>query len=758
MRTDEHVPGPSPEVPYPAEGDGVSIREYWQVIRKRTWVILFVAALVVGSSVLFVLSQQNIYQAEATLEIRTETPRVLGADIEPVINPVDGARYFSTTEYFETQYLIIGSRSVADRVVESLQLAENLEFLGLDDIDDPDDLAEALDLVDPAQHLMALTTVEPVMDSHIVRIQVEHSDPALAALLANTIAQVYIERNEYRQLRGTNQAFEWLASERTALRQRVETAEDLLLGYRQTHNMHSASLESRQQHLSTLLGTVNARLVAAETDVQEIRSERRHIREVREAGDVTEVPIPAVIDNALIQSLKEHRESLVDELSRLRSRYGERHHEVEGLNESLAQVSSAIEREIEAVLDSYDIRLGSADARRSSLSEERDEILAEMQALSRSQPNYSQLERDILMNSNILTIIERRYAETDLYRRQYDVSNIEVLDSAVAPEIPIRPRKKLVVLVAMMLGLLLGVGFAFLLEVADNTIRTQEDVEQVLGFTFLGVVPSIRASRSVRGFDKIASEVADGNTDLFIHQHPKSSVAECCRSIRTNLHFMSTDHPLKTILVTSAGPREGKTSTAISLATVMAQANNRVLLVDTDMRRPRIHKAFDLANRVGLTSLILGEVDYDTAIRETVVPNLDVLPCGPIPPNPTELMHTSRFRDIVDGLKNQYDRIIFDSPPVIAVADAMILGNAVDGALFVIKTGHTTREVVRRAKELLEGINARLLGAILNDLNLEDRAYRYHYYYSYYYRYGQYYQETEDGAIEGEVTTLEKPA
>ncbi|MCA9566074.1 MAG: CpsD/CapB family tyrosine-protein kinase, partial [Myxococcales bacterium] len=227
---------------------------------------------------------------------------------------------------------------------------------------------------------------------------------------------------------------------------------------------------------------------------------------------------------------------------------------------------------------------------------------------------------------------------------------------------------------------------------------------------------------------------------------PKSSVAECCRSIRTNLHFMSPDQKLGALLVTSAGPREGKTSTAVSVATVMAQSGNRVLLVDTDMRRPRLHRALEQENTLGMSNLILGENTYEEAIQRTVVPNLDLLPCGPIPPNPTELMHTERFRTVIKELRSRYDRVIFDSPPVIAVADSMILGNFVDGVLFVIRSGQTNKEVVRRAKMNLEGINAPILGAILNDLDLEDRAYRYHYYYSYYSRYGQYYEEDPQDA------------
>ena len=406
--------------------------------------------------------------------------------------------------------------------------------------------------------------------------------------------------------------------------------------------------------------------------------------------------------------------------------------------------------ELSGIVDGYDIRLDAIEAREDELIEQQEILNGELTALSQAGPAYYAFEREIETQARALSLIEERRKEADLHRQQQDVNNIEVLDAAIVPESPIRPRRSFILAVATIFAGLFGIGFAFLLELLDNTVRTQEDVERMLGFTFLGVVPSIKKPQ--RGSRR---SVDEGSSDLFIHRHPKSTVAECCRSIRTNLHFMSPDKPLKRILITSAGPREGKTFNAINVATVMAQSNNRVLIVDTDMRRPRIHRAFGMDNSVGLTNLILGEVDYEEAIAHTDIPQVDVLRCGPIPPNPTELMHTDRFRAVIDALDDRYDRIIYDSPPVIAVADAMILANSVDGVVFVIKTGQTSKEVVKRAKSLLSAINAPLLGAILNDLDLEDRAYRYHYYYSYYYRYGQYYQEEE---LDGKVGSKKREA
>lgn len=725
-----------------SEGGGLPFREYFGVIRKRLWTIVFVTAVGIGLGALYLSNQVPIYQAQATIEIRTETPQVLGGDIQPVIDPVAGARYWSTQEYFETQYRIIRSRSVAEEVVTALQLAEDLGFLGIDPEASAEARANAIEAIDPIAHLIGMISVVPVQESHLVQIVVENRDPELATQIANTLAEVYVGRNERRQQRGTDAAFHWLEVERASMRERVEEAEHDLLAFRQENSIHTVTLSARQQELSDRLASLEALLDEANADLRELQRERREVRRAREASEPEEVAVPAVVNNELIQNLKEQLENLRIEQARLEGRYGERHPDRVGVADAADTVREAIRREIDNVLASYEVPVERAEARVAQLSEDRGAVLDEMRALSQVEPEYNQRRRDIDNQADVLAMIERRYKETDLYRRQQDVNNIEVLDAAIVPDFPIRPRKRFTMAVAMLLGGLMGVAAAFLLEVLDNTVRTQEDVERTLGFTFLGVVPSIKSSQRDRARDRRQPVTEPVHRDLFIHANPKSSVAECCRSIRTNLHFMSPDKELRRLLVTSAGPREGKTSTAINLATVIAQSNHRVLLVDTDMRRPRLHKAFGMGNAVGMTSLILGEVDYEEAIQKTQVPNLDLLACGPIPPNPTELMHTDRFKHIVEQLSERYDRVIYDSPPVIAVADAMILGNTVDGVLFVIKSGQTAKDVVKRAKEQLEGINAPLLGAILNDLDLEDRAYRYHYYYSYYNRYGQYYEET----------------
>jgi capsular exopolysaccharide synthesis family protein len=299
------------------------------------------------------------------------------------------------------------------------------------------------------------------------------------------------------------------------------------------------------------------------------------------------------------------------------------------------------------------------------------------------------------------------------------MSNVRVLDRAEAPEKPTSPKPLRNLVLAVAIGLLAGIGLAFLVEALDTTITTREHIEERLAIPFLGIIPTIERDKSEHG------------TDLFVHEHPQSAAAECLRSIRANLLFMSPEKALRTILVTSSSPGEGKTTAAILLAEIMADAGHRVLLIDADMRRPRVHKVFRLAVESGLSSLILGDGRLDSVTRATNIKNVDVLPVGPIPPNPTELIHTAAFKAILAAAAERYDRVIIDSPPAGVVADAVVISTQVDGTLFVLRAGETSRDAALRSVRALADVNARVFGAVLNALDIQRERYGRHYYYGY---------------------------
>jgi capsular exopolysaccharide synthesis family protein len=298
-----------------------------------------------------------------------------------------------------------------------------------------------------------------------------------------------------------------------------------------------------------------------------------------------------------------------------------------------------------------------------------------------------------------------------------------------------------------MLGFLLGIGIALTLEQLDRTIRGVEEAE-ALGVTILGVMPHIEdggqlqsAAYGRRKRRQAAAQLV--NRDLVVHTHPRSTVAECCRTIRTNLTFMSTDTPRKTIVVTSAGPREGKTTVAMSLAISLAQSGKRVLLVDTDLRKPRLHRALGIPLARGVTSVLVGEHSLKEAIQDTVIPNLSLLASGPIPPNPSELLHTAQFGQLLDELRPMFDQIIFDSPPLAAVTDAAIIAPQVDGVILVVHSERTTRDALRTALRQMRDVRSQLTGGVLNEVDLSGHSYGYS---SYYYYHNEGYYETKSAS------------
>jgi polysaccharide biosynthesis transport protein len=363
--------------------------------------------------------------------------------------------------------------------------------------------------------------------------------------------------------------------------------------------------------------------------------------------------------------------------------------------------------------------------------------------LSKLEVEYKPLQRAAEQNTKMYGLIASRQKEIDI-TGPMKTNNVRVLERAVVPGAPVRPKPVQNLLLGLLVGLGTGIALAFAIEALDNTLKTQADVEQTLGVPVLGLVPVIGAAAGGE-----AAQAGDNvrERDLGVFLDPKSIAAECCRSIRTNILFMSPDRPTRTIVVTSPSPQEGKTTTAINLGVTMAEAGGRVLIVDTDMRRPRLHRSFGVPNQTGISSVIVGKVTLEEAIKRTDVPNLDVLPCGPVPPNPSELLHTERFSAVLADCARLYDRIILDSPPTSAVTDPAVLGNLADGVVLVVKAGETTRDSATHARRQLMTAKARLLGVVVNAIDFSNPAYGYDYYYRNYYRYGYTYGNGPDGKV-----------
>lgn len=390
---------------------------------------------------------------------------------------------------------------------------------------------------------------------------------------------------------------------------------------------------------------------------------------------------------------------------------------------------TALRREVESVLGAFRNEYQDIAATERNLQDLLDRTKLEAFELNKFERDYLELKRTHDNNQRLYELVLKRLKDTSI-TGMLQASNVRILDRARPSSVPSRPNPVRNVLWALLLGMIGSVGLAFLVESLDRTIMSQQQIEERLGLAFLGIVPRIETPKT------------GGSRDLLVHEQPKSAAAECLRAVRTNLLFMSPEKPLKSILVTSSGPQEGKTTTATALAITMVANGNRVLLVDADMRRPRVHRVFGIEATGGLSSLILGDGTLEGSVKETDIPNLFMLPCGPIPPNPAELLHTAAFRRLINDMAACFDRVVIDSPPVGVVADAAVIGTCVDGVLVVLRAGRTDRDAAQQAVRQLRDVKAPLLGVVLNDLDLEEQRYG-HYSYSYYYRYGYYEVERE---------------
>ncbi len=726
-----------------AQGAGpiVDVRAYWFVLVKWRWLVVLFTAVSLATVAAITLRQPKIYQAQVSLVIDLRTPQILGDKVQDVVDT--GATYWASKEFYETQYKVMTSRAVAQRVVDKLDLARDAKFLELDKIADARMREKAFAASDPVAVLLGKVRVEPVKDSRIALILAEDGDPKRATELANSMAEAYIDENLEQRVDVTRDATKWLRDQLDDLKTKLGTAEVALYNFKKDNDILTASLEDRQSMVSQRLAAVNDALTRVRTRRAELDARMHQIELIREevaqgGGSEAWLKLPQVEGSSVVQGLRLRELAANEEIAEMKDRYGENHPKDVAAVDKLEQVRRNLDSEIQKIISGLEIEHREALDTERNLNALLEATKREAFEVNRREIDYGRLKREEVNYGSLYDLVLKRQKESDL-SGMLRVNNVRLLDAAQEPAVPARPKVKLILGVGALFSLLGGIALAFFFEYLDNTVKTQEDVERVVGTSFLGIIPSLRDQAKL---DAATSERDTRARDLYIHSRPKSNVAESCRAIRTNLLFMATEKPLKKLLVTSSGPKEGKTTTVVNLGITFAQSGQKVLLVDSDMRRPRLHRAFGTANDVGMSSVIVGQARLEQVLKTTDVPGLSLLTCGPVPPNPAELLHTERFRDLVEELGKHYDRVIFDSPPVQAVTDPLILAGLTDGAVLVAKAARTTRDACARTLRALTDVNARVLGVILNDVDLDSKSYGY-YYYQYYQRYGYYYGERD---------------
>lgn len=728
-----------------AEGEldsGLDVREYLRVLWSHKWLIILVTAAVGVGVIFYTMRQPRIYEATCTVEYDPNLANPLGQEVEDVANPAGS--FWMSREFFATQNRIISSRAVAERVVRELGLQHDPSFFYVDE-DSRDDWNPG-SVQRAASVLQSRLTVEPVEDTRIVAIRITDRDPERAATLANAVAEAYIAKTLEDRMGSTVSALEWLGSQLDSLRGQLEESELALHHFKEEHNILSVSMEDRQNLVASDIQHFNQALTEARTRRIELAARATRLRAAAE-GENPEDSASAFPDSEAVSGLVENLRQKISQREGLSARYGPNHQRIQQLDSEIAGIRRQLREEMTGIVRSAEADVREIRRVESGIRAALDEAHSAGLELNLREIEYQRLNRQRENNSKLYGLVLERTTETDL-TRMFNATHVRMLDRALRPTGAVSPNLTTNASAGVGAGLALGLVLAFILGRLDRRLKSVAEVEN-LGLTVLGILPSIeegQESQPVYGKRRRPRRAqgppnAATNRDLFVHTHPMSAAAECCRTIRTNLTFMSADDPIRAMVVTSASPREGKTTVTTNVAVSLAQSGKRVLIVDTDLRRPRIHRAFGVSGSRGITSVIVGNEALANVVQPTEIPNLDVLACGPIPPNPSELLHSQKFAELVELALKNYDRVVFDSPPLGAVTDAAVLAPQLDAALIVVKAHSTTRDALRSALRQLRDVGANVVGGVLNDLDPRRKGYANDYYY--YRREGYYYSENE---------------
>lgn len=723
----------------PSEAVAVDWRRYAMAVARRWWLVLLCVAVSTTATSVYTVQQPKLYKSAVSLIIDLRTPQVL-TGVQDVYEV--SARGWMPGNFFQTEYEVMKSRRIARDAGERLGLAFNERRNGLSGVTDPAERARRQAALDTGDLVLGRYTVEPDKDSNVVRIAVVDAEPQFAADLANAVAEAYLDANLDKRVDNTRDASEWLTKQHDELRRKLRASEDALLQFMSDNNVLNASLDSQLDEVKQRVSAFNAQLAIEEASRIRDAVNMQALEQVTADPSLVDT-LPEIQTAGLVGEIKKRLVEVRTLEMELSARYQPDHPKMKLLAEQKTSLQADLQTEVKNLLTALVRSKAARDASIDGLRKAVDEERAKEARLNKLLIDYERMKRERDTDAKLFDMVTSRIKEAGLTGAQ-PFNNVRILDKALVPKFPFKPNLKQAILAALLIGLLFGVGLALLLELADTTVKTQQDIEELVDAPFLGLLPLIASEGEGRSPapDRAAELQATRARDLFILKNPRSAVAECARFIRTNLLFMSPDRPLKTLVVTSPSPQEGKSTTAVTTAIAMAQTGSRTLIVDTDMRRPRLHRVFGLEGEKGVADILLGEAKVEEAVKRTEVPNLDVLPCGTLPPNPAEILLSERFRELVADLARKYDRVIFDTPPIGPVTDPAILGTLVDGVVLVAKCEKTTKQSVKQAVRALGDANARIFGVILNDVDVTAKRYS-GAYYAYYRRYGGYYGETD---------------
>ncbi len=741
---------------HPAAANQDSIlRDYLRVLIKRIWVVLGTLAIIFGATLIASLRATPIYDAVGSIAINKPDPIL--ANIQNGNNNVD---YSDPTTDLDTEVRILKSDLLALQVISQLNLDKLPEFGG-NGIKSSSSLELTTDALQPdsarASALLGAfkgnlrVLLEP--NTRIIDIHYRSPNKELAARVVNAVANTYIEQNFKTRFESTMQASDWLSRQLVDLQMKVETSQEKLVKYQKEHQI--LGIDDKQNITTEKLDELNKELTAAES----ARMEKESVYRLAESGDTDSAASIAagmangegkafVATSGLLDKLQAQKADLKIQAAQLNTQFGPAYPKIAQLNNQLQEIDIQIQSEMKKATSRLRGDYLAALQREQMLSAALEQQKQQENKMNESAIEYSFLKRDFETNRTLYEGLLQKLKEAGVTAGLRS-NNIREVDIARTPGSPAEPNIPRNLGFAFVLGLTSGVGLAFLLEGIDNTVRTPEQAQAISGLASLGMIPMGSKNSADNGSKRgLMVTGTKEPVELVTQSRPQSQMAESYRALRTSLLLTTLGAPPKTILITSALPREGKTTTSINTAVVLAQKGTRVLLIDADLRRPSIHKALGLGPRVGLSNVLTGGATLQQAtVRSSVLPNLYILPAGTPPPNPAELMASAQMLDLLAELREQYDHVIVDTPPTLSVTDAVVLSTRVDAVVLVIRSAQTTKPALRRSRDILAQVNARVAGVLLNAVDLDSADY--YYYYEYQGKYGQrYYDENMDGSGE----------
>ena len=690
-----------------------SLWDYWPILLRHKWTILsaVVVALVMGTVIAF--STTPIYEAVGRIVINRE-----GAETAGLKNSDAGASdsYDDYMVAMDTQTHVLQSDAIAKLVISKLSLDSDAAFAGKG-------AAAASSAADIEPHREAALVgkfhrslqINSIPRTRLLEIRFSSPDPILAAKAVNSGIDTYIEQNYKTHLEATTRTSDWLTQQLSELQMKVQESQEKLVQYQKEHGI--LGIDEKENIITSKLDELNKQLTAAEGD----RMQKESVYRLASSGD------PDLLSNldpsSPLVRLRSQEADLHRQLAQASVKFESSYPKVEELNNELGAVQADIKIEIARLAAKYKKDYLTALEREKLLRASLENQKTEENQLNESAIEYSLLKRDVESNRQLYEGLLQKLKEAGVMTGLRS-SNVRIVDPASAPTAPATPNIPRNLLMSLLVGLAGGVSLAFILESRDNTVHSLEQAQMITSLPSLAVIPlAFRSSRALRQVKRRTQTAAASAAAL----HPKSQIAEAYRALRTSILLSRTGQSTKVLMVTSALPQEGKTTTSVNLAIVLAQRDARVLLIEGDMRRAGISQVFDFESDTGLSTVLGGNTVAQVAIRSVPgVPNLSVLPAGPVPLNPSEMLASPRMRDLLASLSSEFDYVIIDTPPVLSVTDAVLLSKLSDATLLVIRAGVTSKAALRRVYDVLAQVDAHIMGVILNAADFhEPDAYYY---------------------------------